>query len=69
MDDELLQEFIAETREHLATIETDLLTIEDNGAEVDQDLINKVFRAAHSIKGGSGFFGLEKIKEQVQNVL
>jgi len=63
MDDELLQEFIAETREHLATIETDLLTIEDHGADVDQDLINKVFRAAHSIKGGSGFFGLEKIKE------
>ncbi len=63
MDDELLQEFIAETREHLATIEADLLTIEDHGADVDQDLINKVFRAAHSIKGGSGFFGLEKIKE------
>ncbi len=63
MDDELLQEFIAETREHLGTIEADLLTIEENGDHVDQELINKVFRAAHSIKGGSGFFGLEKIKE------
>src|SRR5664279_6207350 len=63
MDDEILKEFIAEAREHLATIETDLLAIEDSGAEIDEERVNKVFRAAHSIKGASGFFGLEKIKE------
>ena len=63
MDDELLSEFINESREHLATIETDLLTVEENGVNVDEDLINKVFRAAHSIKGGSAFFGLNKVKE------
>lgn len=63
MDDELLQDFITEANEHLADIETDLLTIEENGENVDLELINKVFRAAHSIKGGSGFFGLENVKE------
>ena len=63
MDDELLQEFVNESREHLATIETDLLTIETAGANVDADLLNKVFRAAHSIKGGSSFFGLTKVKD------
>jgi two-component system, chemotaxis family, sensor kinase CheA len=63
MDDDLLKEFINESREHLATIETDLLVIEEAGADIDEDLVNKVFRAAHSIKGGSGFFGLTKIKE------
>ena len=63
MDDDLLQEFVNESREHLATIEADLLTIEEGGANVDSDLVNKVFRAAHSIKGGSGFFGLQKVKE------
>ncbi len=63
MDDELLNEFINESREHLATIETDLLTIEEGGASVDEELVNKVFRAAHSIKGGSAFFGLSKVKE------
>lgn len=63
MDDALLNEFINESREHLATIETDLLTIEQAGAGADPDLINKVFRAAHSLKGGSAFFGLEKVKE------
>ena len=63
MDDELLQEFVNESREHLATIETDLLTIETAGKDVDADLLNKVFRAAHSIKGGSSFFGLTKVKD------
>jgi two-component system chemotaxis sensor kinase CheA len=63
MDDSILKEFIAEAREHLSTIETDLLSIEEAGADLDEDLVNKVFRAAHSIKGASGFFGLAKIKD------
>ena len=29
----------------------------------DQDDLNAIFRAAHSIKGGSSFFGLTKVKE------
>lgn len=63
MDDDLLKEFINECREHLVTIETDLLTLEEGGADIDEPLVNKVFRAAHSIKGGSGFFGLNNVKE------
>jgi len=63
VNDEILNEFITESREHLVTIEADLLVIETGGAEIDEPLVNKVFRAAHSIKGGSGFFGLVKIKE------
>ncbi len=62
-DDELLGEFINESREHLTTIEADLLTIEEGGANINADLVNKVFRAAHSIKGASSFFGLTKVKE------
>jgi two-component system chemotaxis sensor kinase CheA len=62
-DDELLAEFINESREHLTTIETDLLAIEEGGADIDLELVNKVFRAAHSIKGASGYFGLITVKE------
>ena len=61
--DELLQEFVNDAQEHLATIEQDLLAIEEEGASADKDLINKVLRAAHSIKGGSGFFGLVAVKD------
>lgn len=62
MSDNLLTEFLAECREHLQDIESDLLAIEQAGDDADTELINKVFRAAHSIKGGSAFFNLEKIK-------
>ena len=63
IDDELIQDYLAECREHLATIENDLLTIEQGGADIDEQLVNRVFRAAHSIKGGAGFFDLAKIRE------
>jgi len=63
MDDAFIKEYLAESREHLADIETDLLKIETAGAEIDEVLVNKVFRAAHSIKGGAGFFNLHTIQE------
>jgi len=63
LDDELVLDYLAESREHLATIETDLLSIEQAGAAIDEQLVNRVFRAAHSIKGGAGFFDLLQIKE------
>lgn len=71
-DDETLKMYVEESQEHLADIENDLLAIEDGGAEIDEDLVNRVFRAAHSIKGGAGFMGLNTIKElshKIENVL
>ncbi|KJR96774.1 MAG: molecular chaperone [Desulfobulbaceae bacterium BRH_c16a] len=71
-DDEILQGFIEESLEHLADIEHDLLAVEEAGANIDEDLVNKVFRAAHSIKGGAGFMGLTAIQElshAAENVL
>ncbi len=61
-DDETLKAYIDESLEHLAGIETDLLEIEKAGSNIDVERVNKVFRAAHSIKGGAGFIGLENIK-------
>lgn len=71
-DDEILQGFIEESLEHLADIETDLLAVEKAGADIDENLVNKVFRAAHSIKGGAGFMGLTVIQElshAMENIL
>jgi len=71
-DDSLLTDYVAESCEHLAGIETDLLDIEQAGAAADEELVNKVFRAAHSIKGGAGFLNLTKIQElahKTENVL
>src|SRR5262249_20098212 len=40
----------------------DLLTLEREGVRTDQEVINRIFRAIHSIKGASGFFGFEALK-------
>jgi len=70
--DENLKLYVEESLEHLADIENDLLCIEAGGADIDEELVNKVFRAAHSIKGGAGFMALDTIKELshwMENVL
>ncbi|MBU1701236.1 MAG: chemotaxis protein CheW [Candidatus Eisenbacteria bacterium] len=60
-DEDLLEELIVESNEHLTSIEPDLLVLEKEGDQVDDELINRIFRAMHSIKGGFSFFGLSRI--------
>ncbi len=62
-DESIISDFVAESREHLATIEPDLLRMEQEGAKVSSEVINRVFRAIHSIKGGAGFFAFEALKK------
>jgi two-component system, chemotaxis family, sensor kinase CheA len=62
-DQETLQIFLEDAREHLRGIEKDFLAIEAAGSAVDVALVNKVFRAVHSIKGGAGFLGLDALKD------
>ena len=47
--------FFEEADEHLASMEALLLEIDV--AAPDEEAVNAVFRAAHSIKGGAGMFG------------
>src|SRR5690606_17255255 len=65
-------EFVTESRDHLGHVESQLLQIESNGANVDVDLVNEVFRGIHSIKGAAGFLGLvtvNKLAHSLENVL
>jgi len=59
--DDLIDEFVAESKEHIADIEDDLIKIESDMENVDPEVINRVFRAAHSIKGSSKFLDLNSI--------
>ncbi len=71
-DDETLQMYLEESIDHLSDIENDFLAIEADGANINEDLVNKVYRAAHSIKGGAGFMGLTNIKDlthEMENIL
>lgn len=58
-DPELFADFIAEAKEHLETIEPNLLELEK--APDNLALLNDIFRPMHSLKGASGFLGLNKI--------
>lgn len=71
-DENLLGELLIESREHLDGIEPDLLSLEQNPDVADDEMINRIFRAVHSMKGGFGFFGLSNITElahSMENVL
>lgn len=72
VDDEIMTMFVDDTREHLADIELALMDMERGGADIDEELVNKVFRAAHSIKGGASFLNLNNTRDlahKLENIL
>ncbi len=57
---EIFESFIIETNEILEKLDLDLVDLEKTPK--DSDLLNTIFRAFHTIKGTSGFLGLEKLQ-------
>ncbi len=57
--DPAIQTFLTESTELLEAMEASLLRLEDTPD--DADLLNAVFRAAHTIKGSAGLFGFDPI--------
>ena len=58
---QFLETFYEESFEGLDIMEKELLNL--NIGEADSETINTIFRAAHSIKGGSGTFGLNVVAQ------
>jgi two-component system chemotaxis sensor kinase CheA len=59
---ELVNDFVTESREHLAHVESDLLSLESESDD-GGDRVNRVFRAVHSVKGVAGFLGFDHINK------
>jgi two-component system chemotaxis sensor kinase CheA len=55
--DQVTYTFIAESRELLEQMESALLAVAHDGP----DAVNAIFRAAHTIKGSAGMFGLDPV--------
>jgi HPt (histidine-containing phosphotransfer) domain-containing protein len=55
--DQVMHTFIAESRELLEQMENALLAVAHDGP----DAVNAIFRAAHTIKGSAGMFGLDPV--------
>ena len=68
--DDLLSEFLTETSESLATLDLELVNLEQNPN--DQGILGNIFRLVHTIKGTCGFLGLprlESLAHSGENVL
>lgn len=55
----LIQEFLVESEEFLQRMDQDMVALE--AAPNDAELLNRIFRALHTIKGTSGFLGFEPV--------
>jgi two-component system chemotaxis sensor kinase CheA len=58
--DDLLREFLAETGEHLDTVDVELVRLERD--PTDAAILRNVFRLVHTIKGTCGFLGLPRLE-------
>ncbi len=69
-DEEELTLFLAENSEHLQRLDQRIVQLEQSGN--DPDLLQEIFRSAHTIKGGAGMIGHQRMAElahAVENVL
>lgn len=69
-DPELLSDFILESKEHLANVESQLLVLERDPGNAEA--LHAIFRSFHTIKGLAGFLELreiQKVAHEVESVL
>lgn len=67
---EFLEDFLAETREHLESIELGVLELENDPGNCD--MVHGIFRSFHTIKGLAGFVNqslVQKIAHAVETIL
>lgn len=62
---EILEEFFTEADESLDELESDLIKLETLAEEGDTDaeLVDRLFRVLHTLKGGAGFLGLDRMNK------
>ena len=60
-DPDVINDFLTESGELLEELDADLVSLED--ASDDPELLNKVFRALHTIKGSASFLALTNLVE------
>jgi len=70
MEDDILQEFLAESWENLSQLDTEIVSLEKDPSNIE--LLDSIFRTIHTIKGTCGFIGLTglgHIAHSAENVL
>ncbi len=58
--DDLLQEFLTESHEHLDTVDRQIVEFERDPSNIE--ILRNIFRLVHTIKGTCGFLGLPRLE-------
>src|SRR5258707_8306803 len=69
-DPVLMEEFLTESEELLQRMDQDMVLLEEHPQ--DAEILNRIFRALHTIKGTSGFLGFDaivRLSHQAEEVL
>jgi len=61
IDKSLVSEFLSESKEHLEIIEEFFLKIEKQKENLDRSMVDKIFRAVHTLKSSAACLGFKKI--------
>jgi two-component system chemotaxis sensor kinase CheA len=64
--DELVKVFMEECEDEIRELESGLIRLEED--KEDEDTINRVFRAAHTIKGSAGLVGFDSVSNYTHNL-
>lgn len=70
VEDEFLDEYVMDARDQLSVLNEGLLELENNPR--DKNVINRIFRAAHTLKGNSaamGYMDISSLAHKIENVL
>ena len=63
---EIIEDFLVESFEMIDQLDQDLIELENNPK--DLDLLNRIFRVAHTIKGSSSFLGFDVLTRLTHNM-
>ncbi len=72
IDTSMLPDFIIEAQEHLEEMEGSLLRLEQQKGQESREIMDEIFRSAHTIKGAAQFVGIDRIAElshKLENLL
>ena len=59
-NDDIINEFLVESHENLDRLDNDLVVLEKDPSS--KDVLARIFRSTHTIKGTCGFFGFSKLQ-------
>ena len=72
IDTSMLPDFIIEAQEHLEEMEGSLLRLEQRKGQESREIMDEIFRSAHTIKGAAQFVGIARVAElshKLENLL